>query len=314
MWLFGAQLAAEFGGTTRLSWVSVDGLWLFICALEQPCPLEEKMCAPRELSPTRTRTWGPSPCDTPRPTPLILCWVVAEGGAGVGLQLHTGPLCSAAAASWPSPTTSEPVFSAAQREGVQCGGGCEVLLRKCLPQGPVSGCRAAVRREGRAVGAGPHGLLTWWEGHPWLYGSPVQFQVSKPQSRPMENWPVSSPGGWHLSCAFPTKHPTERSVASRAEKPPDFANSGCRGPGSRSPHRELPGLGGSGNTGLRMLLVQHWALRNHFEDERPLGWAAGRGPGPALPGWPSEDAASGRPRPGPVGGGPAEWAAQGQSF
>lgn len=63
-----------------------------------------------------------------------------------------------------------------------------------------------------------------------------------------------------------------------------------------------------------MLLIQHCALKNHFENKWPLGWAAGRGPGPPLPGWPSEDAASGRPRPGPVGGEPAERAAQGQSF
>lgn len=83
----------------------------------------------------------------------------------MGLQVHTGPLRSAAA-SWPSPTTSEPVFSAVQHEGVQCEGVCEVLLCKCLSQGPVLGCRAAVCREGRAVGARPHGLLTWCERHP----------------------------------------------------------------------------------------------------------------------------------------------------
>lgn len=64
-----------------------------------------------------------------------------------------------------------------------------------------------------------------------------------------------------------------------------------------------------------MLLIQHCALKNRFEDKWPLGWAARRGPvppAPLRPGRPSKDVASGRLWPGPEGGESAEQAAQGQ--
>lgn len=152
-------------------------------------------------------------------------------------------------------------------------------------------------------------------------GSPLASRVSSYNSgfpnhgaETQKTGPVSSPGGWHLLCAFPTKHLAEQSMASRAKKPPEFANSGCRGPGSCSPHWGLPRLGGSGNTGLRMLLIQHCALKNHFGDKRPPGWAVGRGPGPPPACWSSKEAASDRLWPGPEGGKSAEQATQGQPF
>lgn len=116
-------------------------------------------------------------------------------------------------------------------------------------------------------------------------GSPLASRVSLYNSgtenhgaETQKTGPVSFPVGctFHLLCTFPTKHLAEQSMASRAKKPLEFANSGCKGSGSCSPHwGGLPRLGGSGNTGQRMLLIQHCALKNHFGDKWPPGWAVG---------------------------------------
>lgn len=106
-----------------------------------------------------------------------------------------------------------------------------------------------------------------------------RFQTREAETR--TRGPVSCPGGWHLLCASPApaSAPARLSVTPGANEPPEFADCGCRGPGGCSPHWGLPGLRGSGSTGVGMLLIQHCALKNRFGDKRPLGWAARRGPG-----------------------------------
>lgn len=74
--------------------------------------------------------------------------------------------------------------------------------------------------------------------------------------------PVSFPGGQHLSCASPTKHLTEQGVAPGVT---GVADSAARDLAAALHTGDFLDSGAL-KTGLGMLLIQHCALKSHFED------------------------------------------------